>query len=208
MTRQLSNTKERYGVLRCPNSQCDNVSSPIYLIEEKLMEGLKEWLGDYELEWKSETHENFDEMLAVVEADIKSQNTKCEQIEQQLSRTYDLLEQGVYDLETFRQRRKALEEKRNALKAELERLQEQRSAIKTKEQAVRNFIPTIQNIIDTYNLVDGADAKNAILREGIERIEYLKTKRTAKGKRDSADIILQIYPRLPVTDLSLFKRIL
>jgi len=43
MTRQPSNTKDHYPVLRCPNSKCTNISAPLYLIEQKLIEGLAEW---------------------------------------------------------------------------------------------------------------------------------------------------------------------
>ena len=56
LTRAVSNTKDNYYNLRCPNRNCDNVSAPMYLIEQKLLEALQDWLDGYELEWEKEGH--------------------------------------------------------------------------------------------------------------------------------------------------------
>ena len=122
MSRQLSNTKDRYAILRCPNSQCSNISSPLYLIEQKVIEGLEEWVQKYELEWPEDMLGNTQETITLLENSIKTLQSKREQIEVQLSNTYDLLEQGIYSLSTFKERRTILEEKKNTLDTELENL--------------------------------------------------------------------------------------
>lgn len=197
MSRQLSNTKEKYAILRCPNSQCDNVSSPIYLIEEKVIEGLNEWIWKYELEWPEDASEDLTETLELLENNIKSLSQKNEQIDLQISNTYDFLEQGIYTLNTFRERKEILDKKKGELLAELEHLRQERQNAVDREQAKRNFIPNIKHIIDAYWNTEDPEARNFMLKEVLDHIEYLKTERTKKGSRDSASFTLHFYPKLP-----------
>lgn len=197
MSRQLSNTKDRYAILRCPNSQCSNISSPLYLIEQKVIEGLEEWVQKYELEWPEDMLGNTQETITLLENSIKTLQSKREQIEVQLSNTYDLLEQGIYSLSTFKERRTILEEKKNTLDTELENLQIEQKTLIAQEQARKDFIPSIHRIIDAYWNIEDVEVKNSMLHEVLDHIDYLKTDRTKKGTRDSAYFTLHFYPKIP-----------
>lgn len=197
MTRQLSNTKAKYAILRCPNSKCKTVSSPIYLIEKKVIDGLREWVTQYELKWNEEPFENISDTLTILNDNIKNLTSQRDQTQKQISSTYDLLEQGIYTLNVFQERRKILEDKKMALDTELSQLQNQMDNIQLQEQAKRNFIPTTKRILDSYWDTDDMESRNSMLREILDHIDYSRTERTKKGQRDTAVFELHFYPRLP-----------
>lgn len=111
------------------------------MIEQKVIEGLEEWVQKYELEWPEDMLGNTQETITLLENSIKTLQSKREQIEVQLSNTYDLLEQGIYSLSTFKERRTILEEKKNTLDTELENLQIEQKTLIAQEQARKDFIP-------------------------------------------------------------------
>lgn len=196
MTRQMDKTKT-YSVLRCPNNKCDNISSPLYLIENKVIDGLKEWVDNYELNWPEEPFEDAAETLNLLENNVKSLTSSYEKTTAQLSNTYDLLEQGIYDLPTFQDRQRILDEKKNTLETEILRLNKEIDTIKSREQAKRDFIPTVKHIINAYLEINDVNVKNAMLKEVLDHVDYLKTERTKKGQRDSSNFTLHFYPKLP-----------
>lgn len=197
MTRQISNTKARYAILRCPNTKCKTVSSPIYLIEKKVIDGLKEWVIQYELDWAKEPQEDISGTLSLLDNNIKSLATQRDQAQQQLSSTYDLLEQGIYTLSTFQERRKILEDKQAAIDAELSHLQNQIETIRLQEQAKKEFLPATKRIIESYWDTDDMETRNSMLKEILDHVDYSRTERTKKGQRDTAAFDLHFYPRLP-----------
>lgn len=197
MTRQLSNTSDRYAILRCPNNKCNNVSSPIYLIERRVIDGLKDWIKDYELNWPKEQQGDISKQLAALEKNHKSLVKEYEKVKQQLSHTYDLLEQNIYDLHTFQERRSILSAKQQSIEAEMSQLDNEIESIKAGELAKRTFIPTVKHIVNTYWETEDIRAKNELLKEVLDHVDYLRTERTAKGKRDTANFSLHCYPKLP-----------
>ncbi len=197
MTRQLSNTRDRYAILRCPNNQCSTVSAPLYLVERKVVDGLLNWVLRYDLEWSGEPDEAHADMAQVIRNSIRNLTTEYEQTKQQLSSTYDFLEQGVYTLAVFRERRAILEEKKNTLETQLAQLNQEASRMDASENARRNFLPAARRILDTYWDTDSAETRNSMLKELLEHVDYTRTERTKKGQRDLADFTLHFYPRLP-----------
>lgn len=199
MCRQFSN-RSNCAVLRCPNNKCDNVSSPLYLIEEKLISGLEKWLSKYELEWKEEIENITDNSTTdMLNSSIKDMESKLVLITKQLSNTFDYFEQGIYSLETFQERRNHLDNQKNILEKELDNINKELEIYKKREENIKNFVPEIKHILDVYWAIDDVHTRNAMLRSVIDHVEYLKTERNKKGKRDVAAFTLHIYPRLPET---------
>lgn len=197
MVRQTSNTKERYPVLRCPNSKCSNISSPLTLIEEKVIEGIKEWIPEYELDWPKNPEKGSETTLAVLENSIHSLEEKYNQTVKQLNTAFDLLEQGIYSLDIFQERRRTLDAQKSELTTELEQIRREHERTATMEQTKRNFLPAIKHLVDVYWEIDDARLKNSMLRNVLDHIDYLKTERNKKGAGNMANFTLQFYPRLP-----------
>lgn len=197
MTRQPSNTRLRYSVLRCANSKCNNISSPLSLIEEQVIESLKEWIPEYNVEWPEQSEHEGETTLTVLENSISNIKEKLNQTIKQLNKTFDLLEQGIYNLETFQDRRVTLDTQKAELEEELNRIETERNRIISIEQARKDFIPAIEHLIEAYWEVEDIMTRNSMLRNVIDHIDYLKTERNKKGAGNTANFTLNIFPRIP-----------
>ena len=196
MTRTYSNTRAGYYTLKCPNRYCKNVSSPIYLVESKILDGLREWLDDYRLEWDPAMS------LATltsdaIQASITRNQAELSALNSQLENTFDLLEKGVYTTEIFVKRNQLLTEKISELSARIDEMKAEYEEELLREKARYDFIPNIENILDLYGSLEQIRTKNDLLKTVIERVEYVKTTPNTKGKRDQANFELKIFPKIP-----------
>lgn len=177
------------------------VSATIYpllsLIEEQVIEGLKEWIPEYNVEWPEQSEKEGETTLTVLGNSIGNIEEKLNQTIKQLNKTFDLLEQGVYDLETFQDRRVTLDSQKAELEEELARIEKERARITAMEQARKDFIPAIERLIEAYWEIDDVMTRNSMLRNVIDRIDYLKTERNKKGAGNTANFTLNIFPRIP-----------
>ena len=51
MKRRPYTKNDKEPTLYCNNPDCDNISSKLYLVEQKVIEGLKEWLKEYKVDY-------------------------------------------------------------------------------------------------------------------------------------------------------------
>jgi hypothetical protein len=99
----------------------------------------------------------------------------------QLSRLYDLLEQEVYDTNTFLERARTVNDRISSLEAAVsETDSEQKPPQMPPDEAVRR----LQYIIDSFAASDAAE-KNWLLHTVIGKIYYCKTRRMCRNKPDS-----------------------
>ncbi len=197
MTRQPSNTKEHYPVLRCPNSKCDNISAPLYLVERKVIEGLSDWADEYELDWPDRPEDNTALSVSSYQHSVDSMQDKLNTITKQLNSAYDLLEQGIYTLNVFQERRNILEVQKEEAENELQRLQTELTIHQARAKAKKEFLPTVRHIVDTYWNTDDVHVKNIMLKEVLEKIDYIKTEKNKKGFGSAANFSVHFYPRVP-----------
>lgn len=194
MTRLAPTSKTPYAALKCPNRYCNNISAPIYLIEKKIISSLKMWLYNYELNIQrneikhiSPTYNNSYDALEKERAMLKSQ----------LDKTFDLLERGIYDDETFLERNKTIKAKIEECNKSMNKLQELKNSEEKALSIENNFIPAIKNIVEGYDTIKDASMKNELLKAVIKKIEYIKETRNTRGKRDIDNFSLDLYPIMP-----------
>ncbi len=195
LTRAVSNTKDNYYNLRCPNRDCDNISAPLYLIEEKLLEAMKNWLDGYMLEWEEE--EYISNELQVKENSLQTYEKELLLLNEQKERTYDLLEQGIYTPDVFQSRLKIISDKIQAVSMEISDLKHSIETDQEASYAVNTFIPRFQNILEVYHSIDDIPTRNEMLKSIIDHVEYTKAERNRKFSRDNANFNLTIHPRFP-----------
>lgn len=185
--------------LICPASSCDNVSSQLYLVEEKILEGIKAWLDGYRLKWKvDDDMSGKDESVALVIAGkqlIKYAKETSKLIKQQSSLD-DLLEQGIYDIEKYRQRSEQLSERIEQAGKACRELKARIAEEEKQEKMSKDLIPDIEKLIELYHALAAPQAKNDLLKELLEKVVYSKRQPgRGHGTKDNFELI--IYPRLP-----------
>lgn len=136
-------------------------------VEEAVLNAIHTRLGGLELEAKraaAQLNPADVELLAGID------RTR-DKVQQRIQRTYTLLEEGVYDIETFRARKKTAEE-------ELAKLDAQRTAIAERialqeTQDLSRAAADLQNVLDMWEQSDAA-ARNQLLKGIFKQITYYK----------------------------------
>ena len=162
-------SKRNFSVLMCAIPSCNNVSCDLNLIEQRVLNGLAEWLSAYRLEWNLDAPQD-NSHLELMRRTAKRLENDLDKLDKQLDTIHDLLEQGVYTTDKFLERSRLLTDKIQTTKADIAKMNE--------------------NIADEV-----AKAKNDMLKEILEKIVYTKESRGTKANRDNFEIVL--FPKLP-----------
>lgn len=198
MTRLGPHPRTPYSALICPNRYCDTVSAPLFLVEEKLLEQLREWLEEYEIHLKNnekaESHISRDIMIK--KQALQKMNEELEKLEKQISNTYDLLEQEVYTVEIFMKRNQELSKRKEELIKSKQELENDLQKLIQDETKLEIAVPRIKKVLEGYHKLEDAEDKNKLLHEVIERIEYYKDTPNTRGKLLNDNFGLDIKPKL------------
>lgn len=184
MTRVGSNNRNKTAIIRCSNKNCKTVSAPISLVENAIITNLGEWFKTIEINpnyIESSFSKTKQSACSRLKKEIKT-------IEKQIAKTFDLLEQGIYDCSTFCIRNTELKKKKT--KAE-----EQLLALSMSVQTTKTIQQT-KSLSDTYWDIKDITVRNTILKTVLKKVYYSKTQRNAKGNGNNPNFELEIYPLL------------
>lgn len=189
--RSTDNTSKR--ALYCGNVNCSCVGSYIGLVEDRLIEILKQWTSGYLIENHTDTTDN-ELLMHTLYASIESTNKELESVKKQLASVYDLLEKGVYSIDVFSERSTSLKETILTLEKRITTSEEEYAKVKEYQEAKKTLIPKIQTVTDKYWTLESAIEKNNMLKEVLDKVVYEKTE---KGRRHSDAFKLQVFPKIP-----------
>lgn len=195
MTRVAGNKKKTYYAVKCTNKYCHNVMAPLYVVEEQVVKGLRHWIEQYRL-----TFEEEEKTIVKQDADIISLDAirkDINRVSKQLDNTYDLLEQGIYDKDTFLSRNKKLSDEKTELQNNLIEITDRINKCKEMDEKKDNYIPEFERILEAYDSVESASERNELLKRIVSKIYYKKDTPNTKGKRDEPNFDLDIHPVLP-----------
>lgn len=196
MTRLGASSRNKYDTLKCPNRYCDNVSSPIFLVEDSVISALSDWLKNYEVDCNPVYDTSALETKVKL---IKNLENEKKILNGQLEKAYDLLEQEIYSTEIFLQRSKSLSKQITEIEKQLMTCQASYHSMLAAKEKQESIIPEIHHVIDCYADLNTSAAKNELLKTVIDHVTYLKTERNTRGKLLNANFEITIYPKLPET---------
>ncbi len=183
------------GTLMCPNRACDTIGAKFSLVEKRVLKGLAEWVGKYRLSW-SETPEEDGTALDIKSKALKSASSELATLHKQLDRTHDLLEQGVYDTDTFLARSRLLSAKIADAEKSVESLRGEVEEERLRAESRKNFVPKVEHLLEVYDAAPSAQAKNDLLKEVLEKAVYSRDVRGSRwGALDNFELVL--FPKLP-----------
>lgn len=192
----IRRTSPVYSLLRCTNRYCDNVGAKLSLVEERILQGLSEWLSEYRLKWDGDPETSGAVKIRAAEKTLKKAEHDIETLRKQLSRTHDLLEQGVYDTDTFLSRSRDLTGRISEAENRVEALSGELASLREQEESKRTIIPKVEKLLEVYDTLPNAQAKNDMLKSVLEKVVYLREERSQKGgPLDNFELTL--YPKLP-----------
>ncbi len=125
-------------------------------------------------------------------AECKSKLKKLEQeetkLKSQLDKAFNLVEQGVYSLEVFKERQYKLMVSLDELREEIIKVQEVLAQYEESEAGNKNLIPQTEELLECYDEMT-VEERNNLLKAILEKIEYYK------GQDGKVEI--DLYPKLP-----------
>jgi site-specific DNA recombinase len=183
--------------LMCPVTSCSNISSQLNCVEERLIQALKIWMGNYKTSMEIEEPESqLGVQLEVKRKVVKKIEGELKTLEKQMDSLHDLLEQGVYTTDKFLERSKSLSVRILDIKTNRESIIKEIERDAAREVGQSIILPKIKRVIELYDTTDDPALKNELLKEVIGKAVYTKTTRGYKNTRiDDFELIL--YPKLP-----------
>lgn len=197
MQRRPYTLKQKEPTLICNNPRCDNVSSKLYIVEDKIIQALKIWLKNYKINYEELISKNKSIVGITAKDQLIGLENRLSKEKSKLSKIYDYLEDGTYTKLEFTDRLSAAKSKIKELEDRIEPLQ-----IKQKQEEKANtektlIIPKLQNVLDIYDRLESNEEKNKLLKSIIEKVTYLKTEKSIKKSSDPTNFEIHIYPKIP-----------
>lgn len=172
--------------VRCVNGRnCHNASADYTLVEAEIVGALKEWFSGYKV--KLETV-GYAEDIARCEKKIEQLRKEADKLNAQLENAFDLVEQGVYTLDVFKQRREKLTRSIEDAEKQITDLERVKSRMEQSDRSRDNLIPATESLLESYDEMSVPE-RNDLLKAILNKIEYRKN---PDGK-----ITIDIFPRLP-----------
>ena len=177
---------ESKDLVHCTH-KCGTVSHTLEYVEKLLIDSLKEWLiqnkkilQEYEQNHSSIVNEITNEI------DILKQNLSKE--ESKLERLRDLLEDGIYDKNTYMERSKIIESSISSIKQKMSKITAENEEIKMEK--VKSLIPKVEFCINEYYNMN-AKEKNEVLHSILEKVMYTK-----HNIKKNSDLKLDLYMKI------------
>ena len=185
--------------LMCSVNYCDNISAPLYLVEASVIEGLAQWVKGYKLRWDTADSSAREDSHATKQRILAKQRAELSTLRKQSDNAHDLLERGVYSVDTFLERNRSISDRISDCEASILQLEIEISQQETGTRTYEDLIPKVDHIIDVYSTIDDPKVRNEMLKEVLEKVEYLKTV-NGRWHNDPSDFELILYPRIPGAD--------
>lgn len=188
MTRLLAAGHNHHDRYACLSPECSTISHRADATEQAVLDAMTAWLQGYQLSEDAQQNPR-QETAKKAAAEVQKKEKALQQLQAQQNRLYDLLEQGVYTTEVFLQRSQELTKRKDQLEDDLKQSQ----AIAEKAKRVANLwqqvVPTMEYVLQAYDLDASASDRNALLRQAVEKIIYEK-------KEAGTAPTLYFYPKI------------
>ncbi|MCL2617857.1 MAG: recombinase family protein [Defluviitaleaceae bacterium] len=200
MVRRPHKRRNYPDTLMCAVPECGNVSAGLDRVEAKLLETLEGWLGGYELRFGEDTSRGHaGEAACRTEMRRKAAERLTAEIatlRKQQGRAHDLLEQGVYDAETFAARMADVSSRITAAEGERNAMETLPPPEDPRKAGRAALMPQTAGIIETYRALTTAQAKNDLMKSVLAKVVYVKH-HAGRGRTPPDGFELTIYPTLP-----------
>lgn len=197
---QLPQGSHGAPMVMCPTAKCPTVGSRRDVAEAALLSALEDWLQTYKLQCGKDVQTEQDEaVIRSTEQNIAKIKKQIETLNQQKSRLYDFLEQGVYTKDEFLERSRVLATRITEAEKQIESLHKHLGSLRKAKLLQDSIVPRIQNVLDVYDSLETPAEKNALLKTVVDHVVYFKSK---GAPRHESDMKLFLYPRImPQKDL-------
>ncbi|MDP4183432.1 MAG: recombinase family protein [Bacillota bacterium] len=170
--------------------KCGNKSSKFKHIEAQILLSLEELTRKYALLAKENPIDE-NNQLQLLNKNLHDLESETISLNKQKLKLHDLLESGVYDVDTFKNRSKNIADRLETISKNIEYVKLKITSEEKRCQD-KNILPKLMYVLDVYKNTDDIVQKNKLLKSVIEKADYLKNK---EQKDDNFTLI--VYPKIP-----------
>lgn len=181
----------RNDIRICCRKCKENIGSNINFVEDKLLQSLKLLLEDYKIKLLNNDNSDIETLLKLNENSMSNYEIELEKAKSQLNKTYDLLEQEIYTKDLFIERSNLLKQQIKEISDSISKLKIEKNNILSQKNNKEILIPKIENVIDSYYKTNDVKMKNKLLKDVLERVEYIKVNPSNKD-----DFRLKLFPKI------------
>ena len=196
MKRRPYTDRSKEPTIYCENPKCDNVSSKLHFVEEKVIDGLKKWLEQYQFDYQEHIEKINRSKIELIEDTIKSLQDEVKKENDKLLNIFNFLEDGTYTKEMFKARSESVSQNVARLNNAIEEYKARLEQEKIVDNGKSVLVPKIENILDIYNLLKTPEEKNELLKTVWTQVTYLKTEKAIKKNSDPTNFIINLYPKI------------
>ncbi len=183
--------------LHCNTPKCPNVSSSVELVEARILSSLRNWLNEYRLQWELSGSKASVSRAEIGKQALAKLRAELLRLEKQLDKTHDLLEQGVYDTETFLSRSRLLAKQISSVKEQIATVENSIVAEEVRAKCAVGIVPKVEYLLSVYSSLPSPLLKNNMLKDVLEKVVYIKTKNGHLKGASPDDFEITIYPKIP-----------
>ena len=183
----------RTGLI-CPNNKCRNVSASIELVEEKVLESLARWVQVEKIRLDSGDTILDDSKLQLMNEQLLALQTETIELQKQNDNIHDLLEKGIYDVDTFLQRSQKIASRISEIEKTEKKLYQDIQDEKNRLEHATNIIPRAEQLLQIYDTLS-TEEKNTMLKEILFSVEYERNISIRDGGTPD-NFTLTLHPKL------------
>lgn len=189
MQRRPASPRSPYAVIMCKTKGCPTVGRRVEEIETYLIDALRQFLVNLELHGQPETPD-----LSAEQEALSNINKQLSDLDNRIRKTFELVEDGTYTREIFLARQSELSRERNSLECAKNDLLARIDSISAEARSQRDLIPHIHHVLDTYDFTDSAEARNILLKQVLDHVDYHK--RINNRWTTESDFSLTLHPKV------------
>lgn len=163
-----------YSII-CNNKYCDCKSTNFDIVEERVLESIKNSVKEYKKSLGSRRAKP-DSSIKVYEQLLNQLQNELSQLEAQKGSLFDFLERKIYDEATFLERSQNLSNRLQETQIKIDHAEKELQVKKNQEHVKKDFVPTLEKVLENYSKSSDQQEKNFLMKSIISKVEYSKEK--------------------------------
>lgn len=179
--------------LLCYHTNCSQIGSPLYLVEQEILNALRAIVDDT-INPSISLPETSDNTLKTKLKILNEKEKELDDLQLQKDRIYNFLEQGIYSIDEFRERSTRNTDEMEKIQTTVEVLKTEIKKLNSYQKKKKEFIPRCEHLLEHYEELT-VEQKNDCLKELLVKVEYDKNERNKHGEGDKPNFKLHLYPK-------------
>ncbi|GBF73095.1 recombinase [Paenibacillus sp. 598K] len=190
MTYRPYNDRNIKPHIMCSNQMCTNKSSKFEHVEAAVLAWIKGWIAHHKSQWDVSEDRGAKDATQIKIKALGKMEEELNKLKKQKGSLHDLLEQGVYDMDTFLERSGVLSKRLDDQAASIAQLTQEIEQERQREAAQSDIVPKAENAIALYYETETMSGRNELLKTVIDHCVYNKEKHQRED-----DFTLEVYPK-------------